>query len=143
MVNSGIYKWTNLVTGMVYIGQAVDLVRRQIDFMHFNSRYAGNRINEEREKYPSLEYWKYDVLIKCDKGELDRYEREFIDKYDNNILLNSIFVNKKYVKEKNSNKRKVYKNLEDNVLKGDLTYEEYFNRKIEENRERILEFKYI
>ena len=49
MNNSGIYRWTNKITGKIYIGQAIDLTKRQLDFMHFNSCYAGTNINEERK----------------------------------------------------------------------------------------------
>ncbi len=49
-MNSGIYQWTNKITGKIYIGQAVNFNNRIKAFLNFNKiAYAGKLINEERK----------------------------------------------------------------------------------------------
>lgn len=81
-MSSGIYKWTNKETKNVYIGQSNNLEKRMRDFLDFKRPYAGNKINEERKKYPSLKYWVYDILDECEKNQLNILEREYIKKYE-------------------------------------------------------------
>lgn len=83
MGNTGIYKWTNKETGNVYIGQAKDLKERMRRFLRFNSRYAGCKIDDERQKYPSLMYWDYVVLEFCEESQLDSLEKKYINEYPN------------------------------------------------------------
>lgn len=65
MINCGIYQWTNKITGKIYIGQSCNLIKRKKLFSNFKSyHYAGNLINEERKKYPSLKYWEVHQQIK-------------------------------------------------------------------------------
>lgn len=102
-MESGIYKWRNKVTGNVYIGQAQDLYRRQMDFLHFNAPYAGQLINEERQAFPSLEYWEYEVLVKCDKKDLNKEERHIMFEYKKQLgdrLLNISGIPQKETKKK-------------------------------------------
>lgn len=139
MNNSGIYRWTNKITGKIYIGQAIDLTKRQLDFMHFNSCYAGANINEERKKYPSLEYWNYEVLVKCDPKLLNHYEKKYINEVDTNLLLNTKLVPLEKVNNTKKNKKeKIYTNLYDKAVYGEISYTEYFHQTIENNKSKIL-----
>lgn len=89
-MNSGIYKWTNKETGHIYIGQAKNLHGRMKQFLNFNTSYAGNKINEERIKYPNLKYWDYDILEECNIDSLNERELYHIKQYEPDILLNVI-----------------------------------------------------
>lgn len=51
MIKSGIYLWTNIKTGKIYIGQAVNLHIRKLQFLDKNLyNYAGSYINRDRAK---------------------------------------------------------------------------------------------
>lgn len=80
-MESGIYKWTNKITNNVYIGQANNLERRCKEFLSFKHPYAGEKINEERQKYNSLNYWIYDILEYCDEKDLNEKEKIYIKQY--------------------------------------------------------------
>lgn len=80
--NSGIYKWTNLVNGKIYIGQSSNLKKRKSRFLNFNLEYSGEYINNSRLKYPSGEYWKYDIIEYCNVEELDNRETYYINLYN-------------------------------------------------------------
>ena len=95
-MNSGIYKWTNKETGHIYIGQAKNLHSRMKQFLNFNTIYAGDKINEERIKYPNLKYWDYDILEECNIESLNEKEKYYIGQYEPDVLLNII----KHKKEK-------------------------------------------
>ena len=77
---SGIYRWVNKVTGNGYVGQAIKLRARSLQFQNFFTSYAGEPINEERRKYPSLHYWDYTILEKCNVEILDEMEIHWINK---------------------------------------------------------------
>lgn len=60
MIKSGIYSWTNLKTGKVYIGQAINLHIRKLQFLDKNLySYAGSYINRARAKYKDSNIKKY------------------------------------------------------------------------------------
>lgn len=63
-----IYVWKCIPEGKYYIGQAIDAKKRHNEFIKWDKRYAGPKINEMREQYPSLEFWDYEILIElpCD-----------------------------------------------------------------------------
>lgn len=110
MGNTGIYKWTNKETGNVYIGQAKDLKQRMRCFLRFNSRYAGCKIDEERQKYPSLMYWDYVVLEFCEESQLDSLEKKYINEYPNSLNIRLL---QKPEKEK-KNRTKIRKDRRQN-----------------------------
>ena len=77
---SGIYKITNLKNGLVYIGQTRD----------FNARYLSHwRLDKETNsplhidmKELGKEYFKFDILEKCNLDQLDTREKYWIAYYD-------------------------------------------------------------
>lgn len=84
----GIYCWTNLVTGKMYVGQSSELNKRHNRFLQFNLVYSGDKINNERHKYNNKKYWYYEV-VKYTK-RLNETEIAYINKYDSfNNGLNS------------------------------------------------------
>lgn len=106
MKDSGIYKWTNIETGHVYIGKAKCLSTRKQNFLNWNHSYSGENIDNMRCIFPSEEYWKYDILEKCEVDKLKEREDFYINEYKNkNVkLLNTQLpsTNRQYKKEKNS-----------------------------------------
>lgn len=80
-MKSGIYMWTS-PSGKSYIGQSVDLVDRHREFVRFDQRYAGHRINNARKKYNHESDWKYEVLEYCDYSKLNEREIYYIELYD-------------------------------------------------------------
>lgn len=87
-MNSGIYKWTNKITNSFYIGQAIDLEKRAKQFISFDKPYSGEKINEERKKYPSLKFWNYDILEECEIDKLNELEEKYINQCYNPHSLN-------------------------------------------------------
>ena len=63
-MKSGIYMWTS-PSGKKYIGQSTDLVKRYNQFLNFNHRYGGKKINDARTKYHTIDEWSYKVLERC------------------------------------------------------------------------------
>ena len=87
--NCGIYKWTNKETGEYYIGQSKNLYKRCSKFLDFSRKYAGKKIDELRERFPSLIYWNYEILSICSPEDLDAEEKYFINENQTSLLLNS------------------------------------------------------
>lgn len=102
-MNSGIYKWSNKETGSVYIGQATDLDKRCREFLNFKQKYAGKLINDERKKYPSLTFWDYEILEKCDINDLTLLENKWIKTFSNYNLLNEYHKNDLFLEENKNN----------------------------------------
>ena len=81
-MKSGIYSWTNLKTGKIYIGQAANLHIRKLQFLDKNLyKYAGSYINRARSKYNDSGIWRYKVLKYCSKEKLNYYEKLYIKRY--------------------------------------------------------------
>ena len=81
----GIYKYTNLINGQCYIGQAIDLQRRRKDH---KTRYCMPSSNEYNSvlhkafrKY-GLENFSYEIIEECLISELDKRETYWIRYYD-------------------------------------------------------------
>lgn len=94
-MSSGIYKWTS-PSGKYYIGQAVNLKRRYNDFKNFKLTYTseGSAIDNARNKYKSIDFWKYEVLEYCEKDKLNDLEIKYISELnskDSKIGYNSTF----------------------------------------------------
>lgn len=84
MIRSGIYKWTS-PSGKSYIGQAVNLQRRNKEFTTnpFNYTYTStdSAIDRARRKYNNFEEWSYEILEYADIEELDKLEIKYIEQY--------------------------------------------------------------
>ena len=78
---SGIYMWTS-PSGKSYIGQAVNLDKRKSNFLSFDTKYAGSKINNARRKYSDIQYWTYTILEYCDINDLDEREEYYISLYN-------------------------------------------------------------
>ena len=76
-----IYLRTNLVNGMQYVGQTVDLAKREKAWKCLKWAYANKLLTEERNKY-GLENFKVEILEECDDSRLDELERIYIEKYN-------------------------------------------------------------
>lgn len=74
----GIYKITNLITGKVYIGQSVDILRRWRQHKHSSFSYP---LYEDFKKY-GLDNFSFEVLEECQEDELNAKEKEYIQKYN-------------------------------------------------------------
>ena len=62
----GIYKITEITTGKCYIGQ---------------SKNVEGRWKDHHKRFPP-QLFNYEILVSCDKTELDLYEKEFIAHFD-------------------------------------------------------------
>lgn len=80
-MKSGIYMWTS-PSGKSYIGQSVNLIDRHREFVRFDQRYAGSRIDNARKKYNNESDWKYEVLEYCEPNDLNEREIYYIELYD-------------------------------------------------------------
>lgn len=79
----GIYCIKNLINEKVYIGQSVDIEKRW--HVHKSELNRNVHINEKLQnawnKYGSLNF-SFDILEKCEKDELDYFEKYYINFYD-------------------------------------------------------------
>lgn len=76
----GIYKITNLKNGKVYIGQSVDIERR---FMEYRNRlYRCNSVVFNAFRKYGFDNFSFEILDLCEKNDLDRLEKYYIEKYD-------------------------------------------------------------
>ena len=83
MKKSGIYKISNIKTGMVYIGGTVDIKARLC--CHISSLSSGShksrKLQEAWDVY-GKDCFYFDFLLECDQKNLLMYEQIFIDFYD-------------------------------------------------------------
>lgn len=83
----GIYKITNLINNKVYIGQSVNVLKRFAAHKNrpFNpkSRQYESYFYRAIRKY-GLENFKFEVIEKCKKEELNKKEKEYISFYHSN-----------------------------------------------------------
>lgn len=82
MIESGIYKVTNLVTDKVYIGSAVHLQKRKC--IHFstlrNNKHDNSHLQRAYNKY-GMDSFKWEILCICDTEFLISNEQESINSY--------------------------------------------------------------
>jgi hypothetical protein len=80
---AGVYMWTNLKTGVVYIGKSKNLEARKSRFLNRRiKKYGGAYINRARLKYMNTpEIWEYKVLSYCSLTALNKMERHFIQSF--------------------------------------------------------------
>lgn len=87
-LRSGIYKITNLANGASYIGQTIDLHASYLQ--HFglfeDEKCPPSLLHEDMKKYGS-EYFKYEILEKCEAPKLDDREKYWISYYDKAVRL--------------------------------------------------------
>lgn len=89
-MNSGIYKIVNLITGMFYIGSAVDLIHRR------NQHFSALSLNYHFNIHLQRSYNKYEkksflfvILEYCDKQNLLQREQHHLNLYwGKNLLYN-------------------------------------------------------
>jgi group I intron endonuclease len=88
-MNSGVYEIKNLVDCKRYIGQSIDLERREYDHFcalirnyHYNC-HLQNSFNKYGEKN-----FMFRVLLYCEPFELTKYEQFYVDKYPSEMLYN-------------------------------------------------------
>lgn len=81
----GIYKITNILNNLIYIGQSVNIYKRWS-----NHRYSGFNVNSREYNIPlyrdfrkyGLENFKFEIVEKCSKDELNEKEQYWIEYYD-------------------------------------------------------------
>lgn len=82
MMNCGIYKITNLITGDFYIGQSINIKKRE--WKHFSELRLGKHKNSHLQhtynKYGE-ENFKFETILYCEPFELTRYEQALVDKW--------------------------------------------------------------
>lgn len=85
---TGIYKFTNKITGKAYVGQSVDIKKR---FNQHKTRYDkfGNREKPIEDTYfhsmlrhYGFHNFNFEILEECQKDELDEKEIYYISKYN-------------------------------------------------------------
>lgn len=72
-----IYLRTNKINGKQYVGQAVDIDKRQRDWNCLLCRYAGSAINNARNKY-GIDAFEFEILKECKDDELNKWEMYYI-----------------------------------------------------------------
>lgn len=82
-IKTGIYKITNIITGEVYIGQAVDIAKRWTDHAKHGlgiDTPAGNKLYKAMQEY-GLYSFSWELLEECESKLLNEKERFYIDLY--------------------------------------------------------------
>lgn len=84
---TGIYKIENLVNRKVYIGQAIDINRRLKEhiFLLNNNKHYNKHLQNAWNKYGEQNF-KFKIVEKCDKSELNEKEIMYIKKSNANNL---------------------------------------------------------
>lgn len=81
----GIYKITNKINGLVYIGQSVNIKRRWNNhksvYNNPNDHCYENYLYRAMRKY-GIENFKFEVIEECDAQELNNREKYWIQYYD-------------------------------------------------------------
>ena len=75
---SGIYKITNLKNNLVYIGQTMNFGIRRRD--HWSDK-TNDDLHNDIQKL-GREYFKFEIIEKCDVDQLDEREKYWIEYYD-------------------------------------------------------------
>lgn len=82
---TGIYKFTNILNGHSYIGQAVNIERRYREHIaraySLVEKYQTNSLYRAIRKY-GIEYFSFQIIEVCPKEKLDDRERYWIDYYN-------------------------------------------------------------
>ena len=75
----GIYKFTNKINGMSYIGQSVDIERR---YKQHKSINTDNTIFHNAIREYGFEAFDFEIIELCTKDSLDEKEKIYIKKYN-------------------------------------------------------------
>lgn len=81
---TGVYKITNQINDMCYIGQSTDIARRWKDHAKCGlgiDTKAGNKLYQAMHEY-GLHNFSFELLEECSREELDEKEKNFIEIYD-------------------------------------------------------------
>lgn len=73
----GIYKITNKNNGKVYIGQSNNVERRLSEHKQKRTQTIDNIIN-----VLGVENFDFEIAEECNQDDLDKKEKEYIEKYD-------------------------------------------------------------
>ena len=82
----GIYKITNLITEECYIGQSTDIYKRWNQHCKAGlgiDTPIGNKLYKAIQEY-GLQNFTFQLLIQCERKELDEKEKYFIELYEAN-----------------------------------------------------------
>ena len=116
---SGIYMWTNLLTGDMYIGQSTDLSKRFKKYFTIN--YIQNRkeliINRALIKYGYVNF-SVSILEYCDRCDLTVREQYYLDKFNPQYNILKIAGSSLGFKQSEETKLKISKALK-GVYTGD------------------------
>lgn len=89
---TGIYKITNLLTGLCYIGQAIDVKKRWSEHIKCGlgiDTPSGNKLYAAMQQ-DGIENFSFELLEACPQEELNKKEKFYIEVYDSyNIGYNS------------------------------------------------------
>jgi len=77
----GVYRITNLVNGMVYVGQSRDIERRWKEHKKESGREHNYYLYNAIRKY-GIENFSFSIILECSMDELDFYEKKFITDFD-------------------------------------------------------------
>jgi group I intron endonuclease len=134
---SGIYMWTNKITGDIYIGQAVDLANRLKSYFHQNylEKNKSFLISRALMKYGHSSF-SLTILEYCDKSELNEREQYYLDNLepDYNILKNAAsFLGYTFTEEAKAKISKALKGINRSEETKELMREKAFGRKHSED----------
>lgn len=79
-MNSGIYKYTNKINGKVYIGSAVNFIKRHWEHLNYPTKSAKllqaafSKYGKENFEYEILEYCPKYLLYKIEQGWINWYK---------------------------------------------------------------------
>jgi group I intron endonuclease len=76
---SGIYILRNKINNKKYIGQAINLRRRHINFLCETRKYGGHVIDNARKKYGPNAF-EYSILTHCPTEELNYWEAFYVER---------------------------------------------------------------
>lgn len=83
---SGIYKFTNMDTGEIYIGKSTDVKKRTYEHYKYAfglSGIASSQFHYALKKY-GIDHFTFELLEKCDKDKLTEREKYYITFYESN-----------------------------------------------------------
>jgi group I intron endonuclease len=122
----GIYKITNLLNNMVYIGSSSHIEDRKEYHFRFGKTYNDKRINKlYNDMYTfGIDNFTFEILCECKLSELEEKEQEEINKYDKNLLYNTVKKVCKVARGEKASRAKlseeqvleIYKLLKENIL---------------------------
>ena len=80
-MSCGIYKITNNINQLSYIGQSIDIKTRWVHHKNYPKRYSHYPLYQDFEKY-GIDNFTFSILEECDLSQLDDKEQYYIMLYD-------------------------------------------------------------